>query len=348
MKQNSAFKEPNRAYYLDGLRICAIAAVVMIHVAAMAFAYWPLETFGWAVCNVFDGCSRWSVPVFVMISGALLLAPQRTATIKDIWGKRIKKILILFIVWSSVYLIVLGDHSTLRMTIDSFFGGYYHLWFLWMIIIVYACIPFLKKIVETPCIAWYFIGISFVCMSIVPYIVDWWGPGSIMQTYLLAEGGFPVGFTAYFVLGYLLSTTSVSRILRRISYIGAVIGCVATLGLTQWLSNEQGYFYGNYYEYFSPTVLLTAVGVFIYAKTHWMMLYTSINTKQTIINISKYTLGIYLIHIIILELLDKIEFNTTIGNPIWSIPLVWLSVFLISLSVTVVLSKIPIIRTYCI
>ncbi|MBR3027382.1 MAG: acyltransferase family protein [Bacteroidales bacterium] len=66
----------NRVLYLDILRIMAIIAVVMLHVSAQRF-YVSFPSYEWEVRMFFNSMVRWGVPIFVMISGALFLDPQK-------------------------------------------------------------------------------------------------------------------------------------------------------------------------------------------------------------------------------------------------------------------------------
>jgi len=62
---------------LELLRIGAAAAVVLLHVAAGVVLH-PDDTLAqWWAGNIAEVVSRWGVPMFVMISGALLLGDRR-------------------------------------------------------------------------------------------------------------------------------------------------------------------------------------------------------------------------------------------------------------------------------
>ena len=64
--------------WVSWLRVLAILAVVLIHVAGItAVAPDARSTTQGNLAIVLDFASRWSVPVFVMVSGALLLDPSR-------------------------------------------------------------------------------------------------------------------------------------------------------------------------------------------------------------------------------------------------------------------------------
>lgn len=62
-----------RKCYIDILRVIASFAVVLIHVTVSYIDDYSADTSQWAILNLFNSLSRWSVPVFVMISGAVTL-----------------------------------------------------------------------------------------------------------------------------------------------------------------------------------------------------------------------------------------------------------------------------------
>ena len=65
-----------RLYYLDFLRVVATFFVILIHVSCQNWSN-PLGSFSWQVANFYDGISRFSVPIFVMISGVLFLNTKK-------------------------------------------------------------------------------------------------------------------------------------------------------------------------------------------------------------------------------------------------------------------------------
>ena len=65
--------------------------------------------------------------------------------------------------------------------------------------------------------------------------------------------------------------------------------------------------------------------------------------------LSKYCFGAYLIHAMVIEqLLFQFKIDTFSINPLFSIPILGLLVFAVSMSVSVVLNHIPIIKKYCV
>ena len=69
--------EKRRDIRIDLLRVVGAIAVVWLHVSARVVTASPdVLNMGWWAGNLADAMSRWSVPLFVMASGALLLSPD--------------------------------------------------------------------------------------------------------------------------------------------------------------------------------------------------------------------------------------------------------------------------------
>lgn len=67
----------NRVIYFDYLRIISVFAVIVLHISGQNWNGTDVSSFEWNVFNAFDSLTRWCVPVFVMISGALFLDKEQ-------------------------------------------------------------------------------------------------------------------------------------------------------------------------------------------------------------------------------------------------------------------------------
>ena len=76
-------KPSQRIVYLDLLRLMATLAVIFLHGATSEF-YLPHSSMNWYIAATEDSIVRWCVPVFVMISGALFLNPNKEITYREI------------------------------------------------------------------------------------------------------------------------------------------------------------------------------------------------------------------------------------------------------------------------
>ena len=165
-----------RKVYLDVLRTLAIFSVVVIHVAANNWYSVDVASLDWQVFNVADSLVRWSVPMFVMISGELFLDPSRELPIRKLYSKNVLRIVIAFIVWSVAYVLfglyVTDSIHTKSEIFAHFVKGEYHLWFLWMIVGLYIVPPILRHGTSSPKATRYFVIIALIFSFCIPTIEE--------------------------------------------------------------------------------------------------------------------------------------------------------------------------------
>ena len=125
--------------YADGLRVFSILAVIMLHTSAVRVANWlPIESMTWWVAHVCDSLCRWAVPVFIMLSGALILDVKRFYTVWGFYKKRLVRVVIPFVFWASVYFYwsykSYGMNITPLFITNSLWQGltYNHLYFIFI------------------------------------------------------------------------------------------------------------------------------------------------------------------------------------------------------------------------
>ena len=200
----------------------------------------------WNIYNICNGASRWGVPVFVMMSGALFL-PREIPT-KTLYKKYILRMAIAYIVWSAFYAVVdpigqfvftEGYQLSLVEIVGNFISGAVHLWFLPMIIGLYMCIPLIKQLIKKDNLIKYFLILSFVfCFirtqtELVSVNLLSGNAQIIFEHINTLFKNFNVnlifGFSSYFILGYCLNKTDIRKKHRTIIYILDVIGLVLTI-----------------------------------------------------------------------------------------------------------------------
>ena len=102
-----AHSAPNqvRIPYLDALRCLAILLVIALHVTAPIMVSPTLaQTNTWLACMVLDPLVRVGVPLFLMISGCLMLDDPRSREIAPFYKKQLPKLLIPLVIWNGIYL----------------------------------------------------------------------------------------------------------------------------------------------------------------------------------------------------------------------------------------------------
>lgn len=93
-----------RKIYIDYLRAAATIAVIFIHSTAVWYGrIREIDQISWWIANILNAASRFAVPVFVMISGAVLLG--NSMTVGDFYRKRAFRLVPPIIFWSIFYLL---------------------------------------------------------------------------------------------------------------------------------------------------------------------------------------------------------------------------------------------------
>jgi surface polysaccharide O-acyltransferase-like enzyme len=344
-------EKAGRIEYLDHLRVFATLAVILVHVCAQNWPNVDVAGNEWAVLNAADSFVRWSVPVFVMISGVLFLG--REIKLSRLYSKYILRLVTAFIIWSAIYAMTVSGSAAKRFIF--FIHGYYHMWFIPMIIGLYMCVPLLKPIVEKRGRTGYFLMLALIFASVIPEAIalvnDFGSPGMINAAAAAASDienaglGIVMGYSGYFVLGYAISRVSFSRRQRTVIYILGIAGAAATLVLTRMASLSMQSAVDHYYDYLTVNVLLESAAVFTWFKYRR---YEKKSFNRLIKKLSKYSFGVYLVHPLVLRQLDKqLGLNTlSLSSPVTGLIVVFLIVAVISFLISAVLNHIPVIRKY--
>lgn len=341
-----------RTEYFDYLRIIATAAVMILHISALNYLAVDISTSEWNVFNIYDSFVRWSVPVFVMISGALFLEGHQSAA--HIYRKNILRIVTAFLFWSAIYTAYGCTREWgLHTVLIEFIKGNYHMWFLYMIIGLYMIVPILRKIVESEKLTSYYLILALIFSVLCPFIINILSftvpEGASLMRDVLNKMNFriAVGYSGYFVLGYYLNKSRICRKAEAIIYSLGILGFLGTAALTVFASNYSGSANTIFYDYFSLTVLFESIAVFVFGKKHLSGLNLSFKAKMLLVNISKYSFGAYLVHAMVITVLDQhFGLDTLTFNPVISVPVIGLIVFVISFAISAVINRIPVLKKY--
>jgi surface polysaccharide O-acyltransferase-like enzyme len=66
-------QQPGKLYWADNLRVIAIFSVILVHVMDPLFENNPSVSPVWWIGNIYGSFVRYCVPIFVMLTGALIL-----------------------------------------------------------------------------------------------------------------------------------------------------------------------------------------------------------------------------------------------------------------------------------
>lgn len=329
--------------WINNLRLIALFAVIVLHTTSPV-----LETYNkgplniWLVGDFYNSLVRFAVPVFVMISGALLL--HRDYEIGAFLKKRLVRIVIPFLFWSLIYIgyefynddvTYTGNFwETTRQVLHFLkYGSSYHLWYVYMLIGLYLFVPIISKFVRsaTEKELLYFLIVWFVVMLLGQPYLSRFKPQIDVRYF--------EGFVGYLVLGHYLAFKPFPK-KRTGFWVFIFFGCLGGCSIGTYL------LYQHYngistllYEPLSPPILLMATSVFMLGRL-WVPKVPAIYIKLRDFT-GKYNYGIYLSHALILTLLSDNDFNYQLFNPWVSIPCIALVCLCLSLLLVYLINKVP-------
>lgn len=349
----------NRIFYVDLLRVVAIFFVILLHVAAINWSYiagldWynvPLDSWLWKVSNFYSSIGRFCVPVFFMISGMFFLDPNYNLSLEKLFKKNILRIVTAYIFWSALYAVTVSwlvfSHTgqfTVTFLLERFFLGNYHLWFLYAIIGLYLIVPFLRLITVHNKLLKYFLLLSLIFAIIIPTL-QLFAP--FTKTKEITDDislYFVMGYVFYFMLGYYLANINTAPY-KFIYIILGIIGALSTTILTYVSSVQANYPDGRFLNYLVFSNVLLSVAVFLFFKDFIGKLSFKEKNIKVILLFSNFAFGMYLCHDFFVKIFTGM---VAMFDPVLSIPLVTIVVFLCSFIVVAVLNKIPVLNKYII
>jgi surface polysaccharide O-acyltransferase-like enzyme len=357
-----------RVLWADILKILAIFGVILLHVSAPFLVPFEISR-EWWIGNVYDSLTRWCVPLFVMVSGTLLLPIADKEPLRQFIFNRVRRILVPFIVWSVVYFLYrmhvkgedLAVSAFLRMLLTE--PIYYHLWFVYMLLVLYLLAPALSAFLNNVSCkhVWYVIALWFFWASILP-IID---KPLEFETYFTPDMDdySALRLSGYFLLGYMFRDWRYrSGLQLALAVLFFLAGGAATIFGTYVMSRNRGEFHPFFYKYFSVTVVAMTVSIFLFVRSVFdTRKETSpeggerirMQSPEILQRIGMGVFGVYLVHALVLELLSDghlgfiIDHTSAFGfalPPVVGLPLFALAIFVFSLLPVLVIRTIPIVR----
>lgn len=332
-------------------RIIAMFAVLFNHTVANFIFQWSMPINKWLIADFYGALIRFAVPVFIILSGYLLLDKQENDV--DFYKKRFLKIVIPLIVWSAVFMAVKTGSIYSVFTFEffkDFFAGniYIHLYFLYVIIGLYAVTPILRRILPHINIKYLYLYLMFwlISSSLIPALYYF-----NIQLYNIFE--YATGYIGYYLIGYLIKTITISKNISRI-LIPILVSSVLAIFLSMWyFSIKNNHVDSTFAENLALPVVIQSVCVVVLIK-NWI---EGKDFKSKILaQIDKTTMGIYLIHMIFLRIFLKIIsdgdlvkispsfFNFYQFDLVYSIPLVVFVLFICSFVSVSIIQRIPLIK----
>ena len=316
---------------LDLLKVLACVGVVLLHTTMDGFK----ETGSWNLLAYLYYLGTYSIPLFFMVNGYLLLG-KREITYSYILQK-VKWILITVSSWTFIVWLFKRDftENLIKKIVGSLIqkGYFFQFWFFGSLMLIYICLPILKKFLNSKRSYLYslsllvVIGLIFELANIVfqmpaqTYVIQTFRLWTWFFYYLL--GGFIAQFNKDII------KNSFKRWMKAVVVLLLLISPVILFFIAKTT------YHNLFAEYFYDILFVKVVSLGIFLT----ILTLTLNEKRSecIVSLSNQTMGVFIIHTYTMKVWEKLFGFSFVGSYLL------FAIFTLSVSFIIVgmLMKIP-------
>ncbi len=301
----------------------------------------------WWTANLATAAASLCVPLFVVVSGSLLIEEARNLTCGRFYSKRCKLVFPL-IFWTALYIIVrvLSPEQTgwLAYLCDIFKGiPYYHLWYLYMLPGLYAITPLLAKYSKNVDPANRISWLAAILLLSSGFSMSLRCAGGEAYHSILTRF---IPYLGYYMAGYELSRREFKKISKRIT-AGIAVASVGAIILTSRIVwSRAGCDYATLvYVSLSPFVITYTLSFFLLIRSQFEASgYSDCLMNKLIYAAAASAFGIYAVHPLLLRLLAVLKIPGDALHPVVAVPAVTVLVFAWSFLAVMGIRKVPFLR----
>ena len=324
--------------FLDVLRWLATLDVVFYHVLNAAIAYTNIDNGGGLAYNIVAIPMRWHVPMFLMISGALFLNPEKTITYRALFTKYIRRLLLALCIFGFPMAFIEVYFNTRSLSLATVFESAYnvlagqtwsHMWYLYMLIGIYLLTPMLKIFVK------HAEKKDKLFLLIVIFVFT--GLIQVIEEYLKIKIGFNITISSavlgYYLLGHYMMYEVDADKAKKYSISGI---CVSLFII--WMSAI--FAWDIPLGTNSPAITLLTCSLFCLARS--LKLHSKFLSKT-----KGLAFGVFLTHMVFINFAYKFLRISPFDYPVWLVvPGFGTVFFAMALASSWVLNRIPFLRKY--
>ena len=353
-----------RITFLDYVRVFACFLVMLVHASEnyypgpgstdMAGPQAVIANQTDRICvSVYDGFSRMSVPLFIIVSAFLLVPKKEEQTTREFYKRRFKRVLPPFLVFSVLYATLpllwgqidgatsLRDLSRIFLNFPTLAG---HLWFMFPLFGLYLFIPVISPwLSKASAREERFFILLFLISTCIPFLNRWagevWGQCFWNEFHLL---WYFSGYLGYIVLAHYIKVHLQWSDRTKLLAGGAMVlaGAAATI-LSFYIQAVPGVIHSTPeleigWSFCTLNVVCLTTGAFLmFSCIH------QANPPRIILSLSKLSYGMYLMHIFWLHLWSVVSMQTLhLPTPV-SIPFIAICTFICCALTTKIVSLLP-------
>lgn len=359
MEEKTLYKISNGSVYLEFLRILAIVFVIFSTTDKYGYMLYATKdpgSFQFGFELFFSIFSKFAIPMFFAISGAVMLAKEDESLGHLFY--RILNIIIPLIVFSFIYYLKDLNYETSNFSFNYFVSKLYsnglnsHLLFLYAYIVYLLSLPFLRAMVcslkEKYFI--YMMILGFIVEGIIPYAEYLLANNNIQINYVFRNLWFLSYIILYPSIGYYFhvcfkpqfsSVFTANALIVDFLLINFSIFMTYAYGIENVQAFDTEIFHNNF-------TIINVITLFMTVKCICFYFNLSVKSKIILRFIGKSCLGIYLLYPILkdssfmqsfISWLYKLNINQMICAII-----ICAALFLSSLLITTILSIVPCVK----
>jgi len=322
----------NHLVWADVLRIFSISLVVLLHTFKLPTGNGIAESSSFLLITL----ASTAVPLFVMISGALLLPKKEAAS--TFFNKRIQRIIRPWLFWALVLFIITNGINfpapleSLRTYTEILSAKFT---FIPMIFCLYLLVPTFRIIVKEGGkrhVA-YLVSLWFLAVSFLPYLRNTMAFPISVDNGLVRQ---TIYYSGYMLTGWLLTKIKLTKKTFVLTSFTTIATILWTFALVQSSQDTNSIFM----SYFAPLIVISSMSVFLlfqYFEKYFVKM--SKKVKNILAVLAKASFSVFLIHGVILEI-DKIFLHPNSVDSIQGNLIHWAVITVVSFLIILLLTKV--------
>lgn len=206
-----------RIEYIDTMKAVAIFSVIWIHVGLIWEGSFAMGLSLYSIAEL----GRFAVPLFLMVSGALLL--NREYELKSFFSRRLTRIIFPYLLWVIPYLFYFIATNNFIIDWNVMVGRFFNRWYFWMIIGIYCTIPIINEFIKNKGMD----GVKyFLILAIIASV--YYQTCKLFDLTTFLDLRFFVGALVYMMLGYYFNNYEFKSSPNKIITISIIIFLITT------------------------------------------------------------------------------------------------------------------------
>lgn len=329
---------------LDLCRIYACLFILLVHAGADIYHELPLESSSFFLIGFLSTMSRSALPLFFMISGALQLSRERMDPGR-VFRHSALRLTGMYYLWSLLYALARaasGAFSDAYAFVYAVVAGHYHLWFLPAMVVVCMFLPVVHAAVHRGGLdgryllgLFFFLGIFLANCNLTP------DPAPVLYRFTQNFSLDYLPYLGYAVWGWWLSK---KEFLRRTLWLAPLAFLLVTLAATlanRWYSLTRGVADGWLFSHFSlPGFLQTTASFCFFLALRGKRF----RHEKAITELAACTLGVYLLHPLVINVFERLGFAVTPAAPVLSLLCFFAALAAVSFALVLILRRVPLLK----